>query len=925
MTERRIPMRHRRRNVTTSIRPFAAGLALVLAAAAARLGAAEQASSGAPAATSKVREVVVVFKTHFDIGYTDMASAVVQRYRTSMIDGALDVVDRSRGLPAEQKFAWTIPGWPLSKIAEDWDGQTPERKERIRRTVREGRFVVHALPFTTHTELLEPEDLVRGLGFASALSREAGLQLPRDAKMTDVPCHSWILPTLLRGAGVDFLHLGCNAASSSPRVPALFWWEGPDGSRLLTMYSAAGYGTGLEPPRDWPYRTWLALIHSGDNQGPPIPDEVTKLFEEAARNLPGVTVRIGRLSDFSDRIMAEGADIPVVRGDMPDTWIHGPMCDPVGARIARNVRPEIAAAEALGTLLGAWGVAPPGSPGAIAAAYEKSLLYGEHTWGGAQYWVTKYGAGTKWGYGDAWKADHAAGRFRRLEDSWAEHTAYIEGARDIAEPLLRERLGALARAVGAEGLRVVVFNPLPWARDGMAEVRIQGAPIDALRPAGGGPAVPAAPAGDGTVRFVARDMPAFGYRTYMPVKAEAAEPAWRADPSAAAIESRWFRVVLDPGRGAIRSIVDRRTGRELVDGSSPHGFGRYLHERFDAAQIAAYVKAYVKIDADWAVNELGKPSMPPADKVPYRAASPEGCSVEYEIAADRVAAAMRCGPSAALPHGVTTRVSLPSAGPWVDLEVTVHDMPPDPWPEACWISLPFKVDSPRFLVGRQGSIIDPARDVVPGSNLDLLGVHTGVAVVDPEGRGAGVCSIDTPLVSLGEPGCWKYSREFSPRKAAVYVNLYNNQWTTNFRMWNGGTWSFRVRLWAVERAEAEGAVFTPSLEARVPLLAAAAEGPRGSLPIEGRGLELSRKGVMVTAFGPDPDGGKGTILRLWEVSGTAGSCRVRLPVGVQARSVQPVDLRGRPVGEAIEVEADGSFAAPLKAFAPMTFAIPGGR
>ena len=108
--------------------------------------------------------------------------------------------------------------------------------------------MVHALPFTTHTELLEPEDLVRGLGFSSRLSREAGLPLPRDAKMTDVPCHSWIMPTLLRHAGVDFLHLGCNAASSSPRVPRLFWWEGPDGSRLLTMYTAESYGTGLVPP-----------------------------------------------------------------------------------------------------------------------------------------------------------------------------------------------------------------------------------------------------------------------------------------------------------------------------------------------------------------------------------------------------------------------------------------------------------------------------------------------------------------------------------------------------------------------------------------------------------------------------------------------------------------------------------------------------
>ncbi len=382
-----------------------------------------------PLSTSaEIREVIITFKTHFDIGYTDLPNAIVQRYRTTMIDQALDVVDRNRGLPAEQQFVWTIPGWPMSKIVEDWPGQTPDRQRRILQAVKDGRFVVHGLPFTLHTELLEPEDLVRGLGYASRLSRELGLPLPRDAKMTDVPSHSWILPTLLRHAGIDFLHLGCNSASSSPEVPLLFWWEGPDGSRLLTMYSAAGYGTGLVPPADWPYRTWLVVQHTGDNHGPPTPDEVKQLLAEAAQKLPGVKIRIGRLSDFADAIIAEKAEIPVVRGDMPDTWIHGPMCDPAGAKIARNLRPAMGTVESLTTLLDIWGrpVLNTDCDRLITHAREESLLYGEHTWGGALSWVTKYGKDIKWDYGDAWKADRAAGRFSKLEKSWAEHTRYIE-------------------------------------------------------------------------------------------------------------------------------------------------------------------------------------------------------------------------------------------------------------------------------------------------------------------------------------------------------------------------------------------------------------------------------------------------------------------------------------------------------------------
>src|SRR5512143_4123657 len=78
-----------------------------------------------------VDQVIVVFKTHFDIGYTDMASNVVQRYRTSMIDQALAVVDESRGLPPNQQFVWTVPGWPMAKITQDWPGQTADRQRRV--------------------------------------------------------------------------------------------------------------------------------------------------------------------------------------------------------------------------------------------------------------------------------------------------------------------------------------------------------------------------------------------------------------------------------------------------------------------------------------------------------------------------------------------------------------------------------------------------------------------------------------------------------------------------------------------------------------------------------------------------------------------------------------------------------------------------
>ena len=870
----------------------------------------------APAPKPAVAEVIVVFKTHFDIGYTDLAANVVQRYRTSMIDDALKVVDANRSLPAEQQFAWTIPGWPLAKILDDWPGQTLDRKARVEQAFREGRFVVHALPFTTHTESLDPEDLVRGLGYASRLSRAAGLPLPRDAKMTDVASHTWLVPTLLKHAGVEFLHLGCNSGSSSPEVPPLFFWEGPDGSRVLTMYSAGGYGTGLAPPADWPYRTWLAVIHTGDNHGPPRPEEVQKLLATAAKQLPGVKVRIGRLSDFSDRLLAEKAAVPVVRGDMPDTWIHGPMSDPAGAKIARHVRPAIFAAEALATHLRAWGVKLPDSSATIADATENSLLYGEHTWGGSLFKYTPVKKMPSF-YGDSWRKERAAGSFKFIESTWDEHTAYIEKAEKLIRPLLDAEMQALARSVKVAGPRIVVFNPLPFPRNGLVSVT--------YNLPGSSNAVqcekeiePVESVGN-TLRFVARDVPSFGYRTYVPVVAKLPPPQLRADQQSATIENAEFRVVLDKSRGVVRSLVDKHSKRELLDPAAPYGLGQYLYERFDADQVAQYVKDYVKSPAVWAVQQIGKPPMPSAKEAPYMAASPRNFTLRMEQTPVSVSAVMEAPAGADLSHGVTTRLTLFADEPYVDLEITVHNKPADSWPEAGWLCMPFRVPDPQFRLARPGSIIDPAKDIVRGANHNLFALSGGLTVTDPEGWGVGLCPADGFLVSLDTPGCEKYSRDFVPRKPYVFLNLFNNQWTTNFRLWNSGTWSSRVRIWALDPGAGDVSdLLNPSQETRQPLQAAAATGAAGTLPATQEGLSFWRRydEIAVTAFGPNPDG-PGTLLRLTLQQDPPRHFSGQLPKGFEATSLQPIDLRGRPIGNPLAVSA-GQLDIRLKPFTPFS-------
>jgi hypothetical protein len=106
------------------------------------------------------------------------------------------------------------------------------------------------------------------------------------------------------------------------------------------------------------------------------------------------------------------------------------------------------------------------------------------------------------------------------------------------------------------------------------------------------------------------------------------------------------------------------------------------------------------------------------------------------------------------------------------------------------------------------------------------------------------------------------------------------------------------------------------MEARVPLKVSRSRSNPGTLPVTQSGISLSRKGIALTAFGPNPDG-KGTILRLWEQGGVSGDVEVVLPAGAKFISATPVNLRGEKVGETVKI-MDGKIRVGLKAYAPVS-------
>lgn len=843
-------------------------------------------------ATPKVNEVIVVFKTHFDIGYTDWSDNVRYNYANSMVTSALKTIDESKHLPKDQQFKWTVSGWPMKEMLLK---SKPEVKTKIEKAIKDGNLFVHALPFSMETEAADLEPLVQSLGYASKIHRDLGLPLAIDAKMSDVPSHSWIVPTLLNNAGVKFLHIGCNPASMSPKVPLLFWWEGPDKSKLMTFYFGEYYGTSPAPPKDWAHKTWLAIIQTNDNSGAQTYEEYRKAVEEIQKLNPGAKVRVGSLADFYNTISKENPKLEMIKGDMPDTWIHGYMSMPREMKSSRALSKSTLNLEAFSTLSTIWGQKEE-EP--IQKMVNESLegihLFDEHTFGLAM----SHGHSGYWAYGNEFEKLRAKGYYDIIEYSWKEKGNHVTASEKLIFPAFSRELKRLATSVNVEGERIVVYNPLPWERNDMVTLQTGTAFKKSLKNVATGEIIPIIK-NKNILQFQANMIPAMGYATFVSTdeEAPAAKSSLSFDADKGIMENAFFKITFDKQNGTIKSLVDKKSNKEMVNANSEYKFGQYINERFAKTQTDKYAKDYIKAGWDWAYQELGRINL---DDTPYKKSSGKNVEIEFFKDGLSVSATMKFKGDADLNHNYSMVFTLYENKPAVEVIWSISGKPAEAWPEGGWISFPFNIENAQFKLGRLGGVIDPAKDIVKNSNLDYGFINTGVGVLDKNNKGFGVTSADVPGVSLDRPGLWKYSTDFVPQKGNVFFNLYNNQWSTNFTEWVEGSWTAKFYVWSIENYTDGSSIVVPSEEIRNPLMVSYAGGAAGKIAASVKGISVSEKGVLVTFFGKNRDG-EGDLVRLWEQNGKDTVCTVTLPQGSIYKTAQFCDLRGEEKGEILSI------------------------
>jgi hypothetical protein len=311
-----------------------------------------------------VKRVLVMFKCHFDAGFIDTQANVVHRYFSEYFPRAIEVARRANA-EGKRRYVWTTGSWLLYEYLEQ---ASAADRRTMEEAVQRGDIAWHALPFTWQTEMMGPSMIEGSLGLSRILDKRFG-RVTTGAKMTDVPGHTRGLIAPLAKHGVGFLEIGVNGGSTVAKVPPIFLWKSPSGASLPVMYHWDYGGTARVPGSN----LVLATRVRDDNSGPHTAEEISRMHSELEAQFPRAAIVACNLSEMAKAIAPHRHRLPVVTGEIGDTWIHGAASDPL----------KIARYREVARLREHWIAAGKFKLGSSTdvALLRRLLLEIEHTWG----------------------------------------------------------------------------------------------------------------------------------------------------------------------------------------------------------------------------------------------------------------------------------------------------------------------------------------------------------------------------------------------------------------------------------------------------------------------------------------------------------------------------------------------------------------
>lgn len=356
-----------------------------------------------------VKKVHIIFKTHLDVGFTDLSSTVEQRYISEFIPKAISVAKELRESGSKERYVWTTGSWLIWSFLQQ---ASPADIQELESAIRRGDIVWNGVPYTVESESMSKEHFEAILKLSALLDKRFNKKTIA-AKMTDVPGHTRSIIPLLKNAGIGFLHIGVNPASVVPDVPEICRWRDTDGSEILLMYQK-DYGSDIVLPDGL---TAMVVAFTGDNHGPHITEQVKSIYASIQQRYPNAELLASTLSDVAKDMETLKELVPIVTTEIGDTWIYGYGSSPI----------QMARYRAVSRLYSDWikeNRLNPDSKEALEFAINLGLVT-EHTWGldvktHLKHW-DKYEF-------DAFQQARKLPEFENIEKSWYEKEAHIDKA-----------------------------------------------------------------------------------------------------------------------------------------------------------------------------------------------------------------------------------------------------------------------------------------------------------------------------------------------------------------------------------------------------------------------------------------------------------------------------------------------------------------
>ena len=360
-----------------------------------------------------MKKVIVVSKTHLDLGFTDMAENIRKKYLDCFIPNAAETARSVNG--DKKNFVWTTGSW---LIREELKNGSDENKRLLLGALKNGDIVPHALPFTMHTELLDKDTFEYGLSYVDEIDKIRGRKTV-SAKMTDVPGHTKSIVPLLYKKGIKLLHIGVNGASAIPDIPECFLWKVGD-AEIVVIYSGEYGGAYKNELVD----DVLYFDHTLDNHGAGGAEAVMSNLQKIKLKYPGYDVVGGTLDDYAEQIWSVRDKLPVITCEIGDTWIHGSAADPYKSAALRTLIALKTKWLADKSLLE--------NSAEYCALCDNILCLAEHTCG----MDVKIALGEYKNYlkKDFNKVRSSDPKYKLIEQSWAEQREYINKAVDSLSP-----------------------------------------------------------------------------------------------------------------------------------------------------------------------------------------------------------------------------------------------------------------------------------------------------------------------------------------------------------------------------------------------------------------------------------------------------------------------------------------------------------